>query len=153
MSKMLGCRGIKTLWAARTTSVNRFPCKPAGVSSTTWVVPFGGLSTRSGTLPQLAMGRASVGRKPSHSRDDCCRSTSPSMTRCPWRAQGPATWVAVVDLPTPPLGLATTTTGMHVLLARGYLGHLTASLWAGAQWGHVQSLPSRRAPFFLRGLP
>src|SRR5947208_761313 len=42
MSKMLGCSGTTTLSAIFSASLNSLPCIPAGVSSTTCVVPLGG---------------------------------------------------------------------------------------------------------------
>jgi hypothetical protein len=66
MSKMLGCRGTITLSATRTISLKRLPCRPPGVSSTTWLVPLGGRAVMSGVTSQLVMRRATAGRKPSH---------------------------------------------------------------------------------------
>src|SRR6478672_5845651 len=48
MSKMLGWSGISTLSASFITWSRRLPCRPAGVSRTIWVVPFGGRTISSG---------------------------------------------------------------------------------------------------------
>ncbi len=80
MSKMLGCSGITTLSASFMTSSRRLPCRPAGVSSTTWVVPLGGRTISSRATSQVSMRGRPAGRNASQVRADCCRSTSPSMT-------------------------------------------------------------------------
>jgi hypothetical protein len=83
MSKMLGDSGTTTLSAIFSASWNSLPCIPAGVSSTTWVVPLGGRAMWLSLTSQLAMGRAPGGRRCSQRRDDCCRSASPSITWWP----------------------------------------------------------------------
>src|SRR3569832_2528230 len=52
MSKMLGCSGTTTLSAMSTTCRSALPCRPAGVSSTTCEVPFGGLAILSSPTSQ-----------------------------------------------------------------------------------------------------
>ena len=67
----------------RITASSSLPCRPAGVSSTTWVVPLGGLDdVVAGEVPALDR-RRRVGRSASQWRDDCWRSTSPSITAWP----------------------------------------------------------------------
>jgi dienelactone hydrolase len=97
------------------------------------------MSSRAMSQPRIAGSEA--GRNASHCRADCWRSTSPSITARPWRASSPATLVARVLLPTPPLGLAITITGMrqamnlleckHMLLAATLAGGATAALAGG----------------------
>jgi hypothetical protein len=83
MSNTLACSGTTTLSAILNTSAERQPCSPPGVSSTAWLAVRGGRVTSESLVSQVPIGRAVGGRRPSHSRDDCCRSTSPSRTSWP----------------------------------------------------------------------
>ena len=88
MSKMLGCSGTSTWSASFITSSSRLPCRPAGVSSTTCVVPLGGRTMSSCVdLPAADGAAAAAAAAPARWRDDCWRSTSPSITAWPARGQ------------------------------------------------------------------
>jgi hypothetical protein len=78
-----GDSGTTTLSAIFSVSLKSLPCRPAAVSSTTWVMPLGGRASWSLSTSQLAMGLASGGRRCSHRREDCCRSASHSITEWP----------------------------------------------------------------------
>ena len=87
MSNTLGCSGTTALVAILSTPFSSLPSRPAGVSSTTCVTPLGTL-----TLPGVAVSQGTIlpaedGRSASHWREDCCLSTSPSMTRAPREAK------------------------------------------------------------------
>jgi hypothetical protein len=60
MSKIEGCSGTMTRWMLFTTTSSFFPCRPAGVSSTTWVVSFGGRAGSPGAMSQLRIGGSAL---------------------------------------------------------------------------------------------